>query len=695
MSRRIILLLWAVILISSSIPPAYGHYELADKKTTARESKYLQKSLRNDCLRLRDGYDCSRDITGIAVEEGSAVEPYFFEVTMAHLRQNASRGSLYLYILLNIDGRGKTELPEGIAGTSDMGWNLIIKAFDDTCEIFDERGIVRKGAIKSIKFNRILSSIEVRLDKDLLREKGWKDGSTLRLQVFTTKDSASGMTDSIDLPHQKPWHRNGRLSAFMDVKNPCAPPTVREENWGESIIYFILTDRFKDGMILNNQDVDRRGKNRFHGGDLQGIIDSLDYLAGRNITAIWISPPMRSQREFMKSAGYHGYWPIDFYAIDPHQGTMEKLRELLQEAHRRGLKVLLDLPLNHTAWEHPWVKDPTRRQWFHHNGTIRNWDDDKCVEEGDMYGLPDLAQENPEVYSELLKISRYWIDTGIDGFRLDAVRHIPRDFWKRFEEDVHHYAGPDFFLVGEYFHGWDRKLAPYQSDGMDSLFDMPLMYTMSEVFAKNGSMIKLAEQIAEEERIYENPAMMSAFLDNQDQPRFITQAEANGKEKLMLALAFLMTVNRIPVIYYGTEAAMEGNHDIMQDDMANRKDMEFGGDPALMAYCDRLSGLRRNSPALKNGALIEMWKDDKIYCFSRMSADDEVIVILNNDGNECYREIPLRPESEIRNGTLLIDAMTGAKHRVERGEIKLRIAGKQPIILTRSLIALSLIGRGR
>jgi alpha-amylase len=667
--------LWFILL---AVAPAIAFSKAPGPDGTM---KFLQKSTRNDCHRLRDGFDGSRDITGVIFEEGRSEDPFTIRIEVAHAGRHGGWKHCVIYVLLDIDGGGRKNLPEGMTGTSEMGWNIMIKTSRSSSEAYDEKGTMAKGAVRSTIFDLIGNAVELKIDKALLREKGWKEGKSFRLQAFTTGDSHRGITDSLDLPHQKPWNRGGCLSSFMDVMNPAPPPAVRDEDWGDDIIYFILTDRFKDGDFTNNLDVDRGGQNRFHGGDLQGIIDSLDYLQARHVTALWISPPLKAQKEFMKSAGYHGYWPVDFYSVDPHQGTMEKFGELLQKAHQKGLKVLLDLPLNHTAWEHPWAHDPARYEWFHHKGSIKNWNDDRSVEEGDMYGLPDLAQENPPVYRELLKISRFWIDTGIDGFRLDAVRHVPRDFWIKFEENVHDYAGPDFFLLGEYFHGWDKKLAPYQSDGMDSLFDMPLMYTMSEVFAKEGSMTKLAEKIAQEEQIYENPSMMSAFLDNQDQPRFITQAGANGTKKLRLALAFLMTVNRIPVIYYGTEAAMEGNHDIMKDDMANRKNMEPSINVDMCSYFDCLTSLRKNSSALKRGAFREMWSDDSVYGFSRLTPDEEAIIILNNDNCPQAREIPLRAESSLEEGAELIDALTGVKLKVAMRKIKMVLSAKQALIL--------------
>ncbi|MCQ2736622.1 MAG: alpha-amylase family glycosyl hydrolase, partial [bacterium] len=328
------------------------------------------------------------------------------------------------------------------------------------------------------------------------------------------------------------------------------------------------------------------------------------------------------------SQGYHGYWPIDFFQTDEHVGSMEKFTELIDKAHEKGMKIVLDIPLNHTAWEHPFYKDPEKKEsWYHNIGDIQNFDDPYQAENGSMFGLPDLAQENPEVYSYLTDVAKFWVDKGIDGFRLDAVKNVPVSFWDKFTKEMHSYAGDDFFMVGECFDGNPAKLNNYQAASMDSLFDYPLHFTMVETFAKDGSMRELANKLTECANKYEHPEMMSVFLDNHDTNRFLSVA---GGDK----------------------------------------------DPEMLDFFKKLTSIRQENPALRQGDMNEMWQDDKVFAFSRKCDEQEAIVVLNNAGNNEYREIPIRPESGIKDGTVMKDLMTGQTVTVKGGKICANIAGK-------------------
>jgi len=457
-----------------------------------------------------------------------------------------------------------------------------------------------------------------------------------------------------------------------------SPKPLGDANWKDDVIYFVMTDRFYNGDKTNDFGVDPANLDKYHGGDLQGLIDKLDYVKDLGATALWITPVMDNQNEFLKTQGYHGYWPIDFYNTDEHLGTIEKFKEFVDKAHQKGLKVILDMPLNHVAWEHHWVKDPKKQGWLHHEGDIKDWNDPYSLEHGALFGLPDIAQENPEAARYLIDMSKWWIDkTGVDGFRLDAVKHIPRDFWRQYCKEIKEHAGPGFFIIGEDMHGDPNHVVSYQKDGMPSLFDMPLYFTTIDTFARGGSMRALAGRMEETNRRYENPAVMSAILDNHDFSRFLTLAGDRGKDKLRLALAFLMTVNRIPTVFYGTEVGMEGKHDITAPP-ENRKDMEWGKDPELLSYFKTLTSIRKEHSALSEGAFLEMWQDDKVFAYDRQDGKEEVIVVLNNGDGDEYREIPLRAESRITEGTVLQNLLGGDTVKGEGGKIRVSMRGKEP-----------------
>lgn len=512
---------------------------------------------------------------------------------------------------------------------------------------------------------------------------GWKDGEPLKLQMFTAADFKGAITDSLDEPGKKPWENEGKLTKFMDTSKSETIPSPRDDNWANDTIYFLLTDRFEDGDKTNNSDTQPGNLKRFQGGDLQGLINKLDYIKNLGVTAIWITPVVENMAEFFDADGYHGYWPMDFFKVDPHIGNMEKYKEFVNKAHERGMKVIFDIPLNHVAWEHPFTKDPSKKDWFHKIGDIKDWNDPYQLENGSISGLPDLAQENPEVYKYLLDVCKFWAkETGIDGYRLDAVIHVNREFWKKLSDDLRKELGPDFLLLGEVFHGDPKRIHPYQTDGLTSIMDMSLYFTIAEVFAHDYSMRVLADRMHELEATFEDPSIMGAFIDNHDFHRFITLAGNNGREKMKLALAFLLTVNRMPIIYYGTEATLDGTDpQLGHGDPENRKMMQFGKDPDMEQYIKTLIATRNNNEALKNGTFAEMYRDDQVFAYARVYRDKEAVIILNNSYQDQTREVPIITESSLKNGDKLKDVLTGREFTVIDGRIKANIHRKQPLIL--------------
>ncbi|MEW6279483.1 MAG: alpha-amylase family glycosyl hydrolase, partial [Candidatus Eremiobacterota bacterium] len=427
----------------------------------------------------------------------------------------------------------------------------------------------------------------------------------------------------------------------------------------------------------NNFGVDKSNLHRWHGGDLQGAIDKLDYVKGLGATAIWITPPLANQDTFIDTDGYHGYWPVDQFGVDRHLGTMDKFKEFVAKAHEKGLKVLLDLPLNHVAWEHPQWKDPAYHDWFHHNGDIKDWDDPWQAENCSIFGLPDLAQENPVVERHLIEVGKLWAATGVDGFRLDAVKNVPKSFWSKFNRAMHETAGKDFLLLGEYYHGDPGKYPDYQNTDMDGLVDYPLYYTITDVFAHDHSMRELAGRVSQCQQTYQRPEKMGIFLDNHDTRRFLTKA-GGDRQKLKLALAFATTMNRIPTLYYGTEVSMESGNEGWSE--TSRRDMEWNKDPDMLAYTQKLLAIRNDSIALRQGAHLEMWQDDQIYSYGRVHPQGEAVVVLNNAYDTQTREIPVRPESKLRDGTVLQDLMTGRTVTVRNGRSPAQVDRKSAAI---------------
>lgn len=467
----------------------------------------------------------------------------------------------------------------------------------------------------------------------------------------------------------------------------------RNSFWQDQIIYFVFTDRFSNGDKKNDFNVKANDPWAYHGGDLQGIINKLDYIKDLGATTIWITPPMDNRDNAFSADfgggkmqdiwGYHGYWTKDFFAVDEHLGNMAKMQELVNKAHAKGIKVLIDIVMNHVDYDHPFAKDRNNKSskyydWFHHNGKIgdNDWGNAWKVENCDLADLPDLNQDNPEVYDYLLKASKWWIQQAKpDGFRLDTVKHVGHNFWKKFSNDIHQYAGDDFLLLGEVYDGYPEVNASYINDGLNSTFDFPFYYAIKDVFGQGKSMRQLANLFAKD-NVYPNANMMSPFIDNHDVPRFLHDAGSNGINKLKMALSLIMTMRGIPTVYYGTEIGLDGGAD-----PDNRKDMPWGTsrNASLTNYLKALTSIRKSNVALRQGKQLEMWQDDQIYGFLRTTgnAQEDVITVLNNSDSKQTRTIQIRAESSMPDGTSLVNLLGNDGVTVQNRTITVTLGAKE------------------
>jgi hypothetical protein len=301
-------------------------------------------------------------------------------------------------------------------------------------QILGEDGKTLDARAQNAYFSTTYNAIELQLDKETLRRAGWRDGMPLSLQVMTAKD---GEKDAVD-----------QVVARTDTS--ASPESMMGQvfRWEGKTVYYIVTDRFQNGDRRNDSGIDPADPERFHGGDWQGVIDKMDYLKDLGVDCIWLSCPYENDRAFFGKDGFHGYWPHDLYKTEPSFGSMEKLRELVDKAHDKGMKVMLDVVVNHTGYNHPFVNDPKYRDWFHREGDIKGvtqWH----MEHAALAGLPDLAHENPEVAKYLIDNHKWWLEqTGVDAFRMDAIRHVPEDFLRDFDREMHK-TREDYYSVGE------------------------------------------------------------------------------------------------------------------------------------------------------------------------------------------------------------------------------------------------------
>lgn len=440
------------------------------------------------------------------------------------------------------------------------------------------------------------------------------------------------------------------------------------------VIYQVLVDRFEDGDPTNNDqgdgEYDPSDLGFYHGGDWAGLTDRLDYIADLGVTAIWLSPVSEQQplsRDGLE-ASYHGYFTRDFATPNEHFGDRAELQELIDTAHDLGLKMILDVVPNHTAdylagtstTYSPSTYKPASplddASYFHHAGDclFNGLETQTQIENCDLGGLDDLDQSNPVVSSHLMNTYKDWVDMGFDGIRVDAARSVPKPWLADFEAEM---GVPTF---GEVFVGDVDYVSEYQ-DYEWGVLDFPYFFTVREAFSADTDMNKLGDLFDQDSK-YANPNRLETFLDNHDRARFLTWADDNY-QRLRSGLTFLLTSRGVPVIYYGTEQADDGNGNPYEVPIANkdnRKDMEsFDQNSNLYKHIQRLTAIKAAYPALQVGTQREMWSDTSVYGFSRRvdSTGAEAMTFSSNSWTTQTRTVPLRAESSITIGTTLTNLM--------------------------------------
>src|ERR1051325_11721908 len=510
--------------------------------------------------------------------------------------------------------------------------------------------------------------------------------------VDVSVDSAGERTITVTTPQ-------GSAQAPFAVLGPLNPAGRFQGFSPADVMYLIMIDRFADGDPSNNGALyDRQNKFYYHGGDLQGVIDHLPYLKDLGVTAIWLTPWYDNYdrlneielKEDKPSTGFHGYNPQDFYGVEEHFGTFAKLRELVDTAHRNGIKIIQDEVMNHTGPYHPWVDDPPTATWFngtkaHHlKNSFQTWvlHDPRAVEslkretlEGWFLDfLPDLNQNDPEVSRYLIQNTLWWIGTtGLDGIRMDTWQYVPNSFWSGWTAAVKR-EFPNFKVVGEvkdgdvvhtsFFQGGRVRFDGIDS-GLDSLLDFPLFYPIRHAFAEGKPIDEIPKTLAKD-YLYTNPEILVTLLGGHDDGRFMSEKGATIAG-LKLANAFVLTTRGVPQLYYGDELAMEG-----EDEPTTRADF-LGGFPGdkrnaftaagrtkeeqeLFDFIRRLTTLRRELPRLQNGLLINLYVAEQQYAYARALRDIVAVVVFNNDNHAAEFEFDVT-RAGLTDGALMHDRL--------------------------------------
>jgi glycosidase len=413
-------------------------------------------------------------------------------------------------------------------------------------------------------------------------------------------------------------------------------------------IYFVMVDRFANGDRKNDGKVDLKDAQAFHGGDLQGVISQLDGLQRLGVRTVWLSPIFQMRTEkFYGYGAFHGYWVEDFGRVEPRFGDEALLVRLSEDLRRRDMRLVLDVVLNHVGPDTRLVRE--KPQWFHGLGPIDNWSDARELTMRDVHGLPDLAVEKEEVYQHLLGHSRRWVDAvKLAGFRLDAVKHMPLEFWARYNDDLRAHAGKDFLLLGEMLDGDPVLLADTMAQGrFGTMFDFPLAFALVDVFCRDRAPSHLGA-ILFNDRLYPAPGSLVTLVDNHDLPRVMSEC-GGDVERVKRALAVQLTARGVPALTYGTEEGLTG-----KKEPENRGDMRFTPDHPLRTWITRLLELRRGSEALQGGETLVLAAREDLFAYARVAPDEAVVIAVNT--GKAPVDVAL-PEGLI--GSSLSEMLTG------------------------------------
>jgi glycosidase len=425
---------------------------------------------------------------------------------------------------------------------------------------------------------------------------------------------------------------------------PVSADEKAEREWQDESIYFIMVDRFYNGDTKNDFSVDTDNLNTYQGGDFAGILQKLDYLQKMGFSTIALNPIIENTE-----SGYHGNWALDYKKINENYGTLEEFKQLVTEAHKRDMKVIVDFNANHVGPDHPWLKDPVKKEWFHDKNELASGSQQEDMQTGWIDGLPDLAQENPEVSAYLIDSAKWWIsETNIDGYRLNDIQYVSVDFWKTFSKEMKSVKN-NFFLLGNGTIENESDLVAIAESGISGLIDDQQINALRNVFAKPDQQMDSLFSIWNERiKSLSQSHQLGIMVDNEMIPRFTKSLEDNNQfpgTRWELLMTYMYTTPGIPMVYYGSEIALNGNE--VPD---NRRMMDFRTDKDLIEYIGKVTELRKQYPALRKGTLELLNEQDGMAVYKREYKDQMMIVAINNSSKT--KTIQLDPTTLASNEEL-------------------------------------------
>jgi len=466
------------------------------------------------------------------------------------------------------------------------------------------------------------------------------------------------------------------------IKNQI-PLTTDGENWHFDIIYNIMVDRFKDGEIGNNRsitDPKLHSLANFMGGDLDGINQKIKegYFNQLNVSTLWISPiqtqPDSSWIEYVKPhrtfSGYHGYWPVEPREVDPRYGSSTQLKQMVDLSHDDDMKVLLDFVSNHVHQDHPYFKD--HRDWFGQvtlpNGeiNIRNWSDETRLTTWFDTFIPSFDfPSSPDAMNQIVGDAIWWMDEyNFDGFRQDAVKHVPHTFWKSLNNLIRQkFPNKSFYQIGETF-GSDDLIRSYVNPSeLDAQFNFGIYFNARGIFGSDESNFSdLGRIILENKKSFGPIHLMGNITSSHDQFRFSGYADGQiqfGEDgiarsfenpvgsiqknstykKLANFHAFNVSQPGIPIIYYGEEIALMG-----EGDPGNRRMMKFNlneKEQELKNTFSRLNSFRQSYPSLSLGDQIILKSDGPLFVTLKKYFNETIIFAVNQSSKSISTDISI------------------------------------------------------
>lgn len=523
------------------------------------------------------------------------------------------------------------------------------------------------------------------------------DYDGVKIDSIVRLDSPNYLLVYLNLEGVKPGEMTLNFKNGKAVKKVKYELKAREKRGEErmgftnaDVLYMLMPDRFADGNPDNN---DIKGMNHYktdrsqpslrHGGDLEGIRRHFDYFKELGVTALWFTPVLENNSP---GGSYHGYATTDYYRVDPRFGTNDEYRRLTDEAHAKGLKIVMDMIFNHCGFEHPWIKDMPSKDWLNTPEWLYDRKDKTKAEVNRKYmqttykltptvdpyasaidlketvdgwfvpSMPDLNQRNPHVIRYLIQNSIWWIETvGIDGIRMDTYPYADADamaLWMKTIDEEY----PNFNVVGEtwvsdppYTAAWqkDSKISQrnsYLKTVMDFSFHAKINQAKYENTDGSGNGMNRIYENFVYDYLYPNPSSVMAFVENHDTDRFL----GNGRDTAALkqAMAILLTVKRIPQLYYGTEILMNGTKE--KTDGYVRKDFPggFPGDDhnaftaggrtpeenAMFTWLSRLLHWRQGNDVITKGSQTQFIPYNGVYVIARRYNGRTVMTVVNGTG---------------------------------------------------------------